>query len=316
TDTYTYDSKGNITKDVYKSSKGNSYSYTYSYKYDDAGNIVKKTKKSPEGTLTSTYEYKKAAKAVYFLDSTEFIYNDVVSYTGKAVYPALTVFKVSDVTYMDALNKKIDYEISYKNNTKPGNASMTLTFSDGTNVTLPFRIQGKVTGLKAEPGKSSIKLSWTKYPDAKYYKVQQSTDGKTWKTVKTVSAASLTVKELTAGKKYQYRVTALDGSKKALSKVSAVLKTGTRTNAPTVTLKSTKSKTAAASWKKVTGAAKYLVYKSTDGKKWTKLTTVTGTSYTLTKLTGGKKIYVKIYALNAYGKYSAASAVKSVTVKK
>ena len=124
------------------------------------------------------------------------------------------------------------------------------------------------------------------------------------------------VKKLTAGKKYQYRVVALSGSKKAFSEVSAVLKTDTRTAAPVITLKSSKSKTAAVSWKKVTGASKYVVYVSANEKKWTKATTTTKLAYNFTKLTGGKKIFVKVYAVNAYGEKSTASAVKSVTVKK
>lgn len=38
--------------------------------------------------------------------------------------------------------------------------------------------------------------------------------------------------------------------------------------------------------------------------------------YKVEQSTGGKKIYVKVTAVNAYSKESAASAVKNVTVKK
>lgn len=175
----------------------------------------------------------------------------------------------------------------------------------------------QVTGLKSGSEKTtSLKLSWSKIAGAKYYKVEQSTDGKTWKTVTTTDKTSYTVKSLKAGTKYQFRVKALDSTKKTAGKASSVLKTGTLTSAPTVTLKSSKSKTAVASWKKVTGAAKYVVYKSADGKKWTKVTTTAKTSYTRTKLTGGKKVYIKVSAVNAYGKNSAESKIVNVTVKK
>ena len=175
----------------------------------------------------------------------------------------------------------------------------------------------QVTGLKASAvAETSIKLTWTKIAGAKYYKVEQSTDGKTWKAIKTVDANSYTVSKLKAGTKYQFRVTALDGTKRISGKASAILKTGTLTSAPTVTLKSSKSKTAVATWKKVTGATSYIVYKSTDGKKWTKVTATTARTCSITKLTGGKKIYVKVTAVNAYSKESAASSVKNVTVKK
>lgn len=174
----------------------------------------------------------------------------------------------------------------------------------------------QVTGVKSENEKTtSLKLSWSKVNGAKYYKVEQSTDGKTWKTVTTTDKTSYTVKSLKVGTKYQFRVTALDSSKKISAKASKVLKTGTLTSDPTVTLKSSKSKTVAASWKKVTGASKYVLYKSIDGKKWNKVATTTKLTYTFTKLTANKKIYVKVTAVNAYGKESAG-AVKNVTVKK
>ncbi|MCQ2462341.1 MAG: fibronectin type III domain-containing protein [Clostridia bacterium] len=315
--TYTYDSKGNLTRYVYKDSY---YTYTITYTYDSKGNMTKEARKN---AYTKTYEYAKASKTVYEAEVTEndaetkyqFVYNGAAQYTGKAVCPAVSVFAGGRIVN----SKGVDYTVTYKNNTKIGTAYMILTFNnqDETQVILPFKIARKsVTGLKATPATTSIKLNWTKYTGAKYYKVEQSTDGKTWKKLGTVSTNTYTVKSLKAGKKYQYRVTALDSSKKEFSKASAVLKTGTLTAAPAVTLKSAKSKTATASWKKVTGASKYIVYKSTNGKKWTKVTATTKLTYTLTKLTGGKKIYVKVYAVNAYGKNSAASTVKSVTVKK
>ena len=80
-------------------------------------------------------------------------------------------------------------------------------------------------------------------------------------------------------------------------------------------MKSSKSKTATASWKKVTGASEYIVYKSTDGKKWSKAKTTTKLTYTLTNLKAGKTIYVKVQALNAYKRASAYSSVKRVKVK-
>ncbi|MCQ2462339.1 MAG: fibronectin type III domain-containing protein [Clostridia bacterium] len=236
-------------------------------------------------------------------------------YTGKEIKPAVTV-KDSKGKTIAATN----YTVKYTNNKSVGTGKVTVTLKgnySGSKV-LTFTITPKqVTGLKAATVKTtSIALSWAKVTGAKYYKVEQSTDGKKWTAVKTVGTNALTVSKLKAGTKYQFRVTALDSTKKIAGAKSAVLKTGTLTAAPAVTLKSAKSKTATASWKKVTGASKYIVYKSTNGKKWTKVTTTTKLTYTLTKLTGGKKIYVKVYAVNAYGKNSAASTVKSVTVKK
>ncbi|MCQ2462340.1 MAG: fibronectin type III domain-containing protein [Clostridia bacterium] len=315
TTTYIYDSKGNLTKKVEEDSDGRTYTTTYTY--DSNGNLIKKSISSDSyaNPTTTTYEYAKAVKTVYETEDYRFVYNGTAKYTGKAICPVVAVFE-NESSAGNIVCKGPHYKVTYKNNTKIGTAYMTLTFNDGMQVTLPFRIKGRVTGLKATPATTSIKLNWTKYTGAKYYKVEQSTDGKTWKKLGTVSTNTYTVKSLKAGKKYQYRVTALDSSKKAYSYVSYVLKTGTKTAAPTVTLKSAKSKTVTASWAKVTGAAKYAVYKSTDGKTYKKVATTTGRTYTLSKLTGGKKVYVKVKAINAYGAYSAYSTAKKITVKK
>ncbi|MGN0654667.1 MAG: leucine-rich repeat protein [Oscillospiraceae bacterium] len=260
------------------------------------------------GSKKTTVIYKASAVK---LSKSSFTYN------GKVQKPTLTV--------KDSKGDKISskyYTATWSNTSSKnvGTYKVTIKFKGnytGTK-TLTYKIAPKqVTGLKVSSVKAtSLTLTWSKVTGAKYYKLEKSTDGKKWTTVTTTDKTSYTVKSLKAGTKYQFRVTALDSTKKIAGKSSAVLKTATLTGAPSVTLKSSKSKTATASWKKVTGASKYVVYKSTDGKKWTKVTTTTKTTYTFTKLTGGKKIYVKVTALNAYGKASASSTVKNVTVKK
>ena len=246
-------------------------------------------------------------------------------YTGKVRRPAVTVTdRVGDKLPTD----KYRVKYSEPSSKAPGKYTVTVSAGDDEDMrsgstyyfskTLTYKILPRqVTGLKvSKTAKDQITLTWTKLAEAKYYKVEQSADGKTWKAAATVSANTATVKNLKAGTKYQFRVKALDAKKAVAGKVSAVVKTGTRTAAPVVTLRSTKSKTATASWKKVAGATKYIVWKSTDNKKWTKVTTTTKLTVTLTKLAAGKRIYVKVYAVNAFGRNSAASKVKYVTVKK
>ena len=240
-------------------------------------------------------------------------------YDGTVIRPTLLAFDSEGNLIRSAYYKA---EWSNKSSKAPGTYTLTVTFRNyySGQKTLTYKIiPRQVTGLKTEKvTKTAIKLSWKKLSEAKYYKVEQSTDGKTWTKAAVVTANAATVKNLKTGAKYQFRVKALDSTKKIAGKVSAVLKTGTLTAAPTISkLTSTKSKTATVSWKKVTGAKSYIVYKSTDGKTFKAAKTgLSGTSYTLTKLTGGKKIYVKVIAVNAYGAKSAASAVKSVKVKK
>ncbi len=250
------------------------------------------------------------------LSKTRFVYN------GKIQKPALTV--------KDSAGKTISskYYTAKWSNAKSkavGKYTVTVTFKgnySGKKV-LTYTIAPKqVTGVKkAASTTKSIKLSWTKATGAKYYQVYAYSGG-AWKYVKTVTTNSATVtringKALAAGKTYYFKVRALDESKKAVGAFSATLKTGTRTAAPKITaLTSPKAKTVKVTWGKVTGAKSYVVYKSTDGKKWVKAGTATGTSFTLNKLTGGKRIYVKVLAVNAYKANSAYSAAKYVTVKK
>ena len=245
------------------------------------------------------------------ISATSFIYN------GKTLKPTLTV---KDSKGNVIASKYYTATWSNSSSKAAGSYTVKVTFKgnySGTKTRTYKIVPRQVTGLKAEAvEKTSINLSWTKLTEAKYYKVEQSTDGKTWKTVATVTTNSYTVTGLKAGTNYRFRVTALDSTKKIAGKESTALKTGTLTAAPKISkLTSTKAKTATVTWSKVTGAKSYIVYKSTDGKKFDKGTSTTETTLTLSKLTAGKKIYVKVVAVNVYGKNSAASAVKSVTVK-
>lgn len=321
---YTYDDNGNLKKEIKKSSDGELIIEKI-YTYDGNKNLSKEICKDNEGKTVESHIYEKTKLADYVSDKLEIRYIDKFAETGSKIEPALLIFK--DISYLykgsdySYLFKGVDYKVSYKNNINPGKARMTVTFigdyADVKPITLPFTITAlpKINNLKtSKMTGTTVSLKWDKYGSADKYSVEQSSDGKTWKTVATVSSTSSAVKSLKKGTKYQFRIKALNKSNKPIA-ISKVLKTGTLTSAPTVTVKSTRSKTATVTWKKVTGASKYIVYKSTDNKNWTKVTTTTELTYTFTKLTGGKKVYVKVKAVNAYGTVSKASQVKSVTVK-
>lgn len=271
---------------------------------------------------------------------------DVLNYLSSGVKKNSKdqTIKVNDIIYIKTngckkfkLNAKAKTDISYASNNKnvatvDTNGTVTVTgvgtaiinaVATGTekynyadkNIKIIVSPQ-KVTALSTETiSANAIKLIWKKVSGAKYYKIEQSTNGKTWKALFTTSANSAIVKSLKSGTKYQFRIIALDSTKKIASKAGSVLKTCTLTNAPLLSLRSAKSKTVVASWKKVFGASKYVVYKSTDGKKWTREKTTAKLSYTLTNLKRGKTIYVKIQALNAYKKASAYSEVKKIRVR-
>ena len=280
-------------------------------------NVVTKATLTKNGKIVPTCSVcgaTKTATIVYYPKSFK-LSDTSYNYDGKAKKPTITVTDTNGKVIANT-----NYTVSYSNNTAIGTATAKVTFKGNYSgsKSISYKIVlGQVKGLKqTEVTATTMKLSWTNVTDAKYYKVEQSTDGKKWTVISSATTANtITISKLKAGTNYQYRVTALDSTKKNVGKVSAVFKTQTLCSAPTITVTSTKSKIATVSWKKVTGASKYVVYKSTDNKNWTKVTT-TATSYNVTKLTSGKKIYIKVQAVNAYDLKSAYSAVKNVTVKK
>ena len=241
------------------------------------------------------------------------------TYNGKVQKPTLTV--------KDSAGKKIAakyYTVTWsnENSKKVGTYTVTVKLKGNYSGSQKFTytiVPAKVTGLKASSVKTtSLKLSWTKVTGAKYYQVQQSTDGKTWTWVsKGTDKVSVNVSKLKAGTKYQFRVRALDSTKKLIGAWSAVLKTGSQTAAPKISKLTTKSKQITVTWSKVTGAKSYTVYTSTDGKTYKAAKSgVTKTTCTITGLKGGKRIYVKVLAVNAYKVKSAYSGAKYITVKK
>lgn len=238
--------------------------------------------------------------------------------TGKGNYAGSVTLSFKIVCEKHNAVAKVTKKATY---TTKGTRTYTCSYCGKVTKTesIGYLAPAQVKNLKATNVKQKqLKLTWSKADGAANYEVYKSTDGKKWTKVTTTSSTSCTVKNLKAGNKYQFKVRAVSKMKKNGS-YSSVLKTGTMTAAVgTVTLKSTKSKQVSVSWKKVTGASKYIVQYSTDKnfKKNVKSTTVTKTSATLKKLTGGKKIYVRVIAVNAYKVQASASKAANIKVKK
>jgi len=248
----------------------------------------------------------KINKAVVSISKSSF------TYTGKVQKPTVTV--------KDSSGKKIStsyYTVSYSKSCKDiGSYKVTVTFKGNYSgkVEKTFTIVPAATkSLKATKiTASSVTLSWSKVTGAKTYAVYSSKDGKKWSKVATTSKTTYTATKLSAGTKYQFKVVPLNGKIEGSAKT---VNATTITAAPSIKLTSTKKATATVTYKKVTGASSYVIYTSTNGKKWTKVATTKSTSYTLTKLSAGKKIYVKVAAVNS-AKVETMSKSANVTVKK
>ena len=175
-----------------------------------------------------------------------------------------------------------------------------------------------VTGLKTTKTSASyIKLSWKKVSSADKYMVEIYKGGE-WIKYKTVTTNSVTVKSLSSGTVYKFRVRAYDADLKVYSAYSSTHSAKTRVS----TVKNLKASAAGTStvtlkWSKVKGADGYVAYYSTDNKTWKKISSTTKNTITAKSLKGKKTYYFKVRAYSKpsgkalYGPYSSVLKVKT-----
>ena len=175
-----------------------------------------------------------------------------------------------------------------------------------------------VTGGNDSQGRPTLK--WNTVTGAAKYEVYRarSMNGDYIK-YSTVTGTSYTnISYIEDGNTYYYKVRALDanGTAGPWSDVVAVTcRLGL--SAPAVTGGNDAQGRPTLTWKAVTGAAKYEVYRARSlNGDYIKYSTVTGTSYTNTSyIENGNTYYYKVRALDANGTAGAWSSVVSVTYK-
>lgn len=172
---------------------------------------------------------------------------------------------------------------------------------------------------KAKVNYNTIQLSWPAVSKATGYQVQQYKN-KEWVTLSSnVTTTSYTIKNLSTDVTYKFRVRAVRkrtlttdyskswteiSAKPTLEKVSGLK----ATNYSGSVIKLT--------WSKVTGATGYEVYKSTDGKSWSKVGTTAKLEGSVTKLTINKTYQFKVRAIRkASGKTYLGAASAAVKLK-
>ena len=175
-----------------------------------------------------------------------------------------------------------------------------------------------VTGGNDAQGRPTLK--WNAVTGAAKYEVYRarSKDGDYIK-YSTVTGTSYTnTSYIENGNTYYYKVRALDANGTAGAWSSIVSVTYKQTlSAPTVTGGNDAQGRPTLTWKAVTGAAKYEVYRARSlNGDYIKYSTVTGTSYTNTSyIENGNTYYYKVRALKSDGTAGAWSSVVSVTYK-
>ena len=173
--------------------------------------------------------------------------------------------------------------------------------------------------VKAENDKASgkVKLTITPVEGAVKYKiyVAEKAEGP-FTLVKETTELTYTHNGK-AGTKYFFKVVAVNADGKESAESAVVNKVQLPGQVKSLKAKSTKKKEVTLTWKKVTGAKKYFIYMSKNGKTgWKKIGTATKTKFVYKKGTPGKKLYFRVQAVTANGKKGEFSKVVSVKVKK
>lgn len=204
---------------------------------------------------------------------------DVLNFTDKNLAPGTTYYYKVEA-----------YEVG-NNLTSAG--IMSNAKSVKPVLTVPKKV--KATGYTY----TSLKLTWDAVPGAKSYNVYVATSkrGTYKKIASSVKKTSYIHKSLKLGNKYYYKIEAVNGA--AVSGKSAAA-SGTVVTAATkeVTVTSNDYNSITLKWKKVSGATKYYVYRSTkESTGYKKLKTITGLNYTDNKVDGGVKYYYKVVSV-------------------
>lgn len=159
-----------------------------------------------EGGWDYVYSYAGDRDAVTKIVTLE---KDQFEYTGKKITPKIKVF------YGDEqLDEKTDYSVEYKDNLKPGTASVTVTLNGDYEgkITETFDILPKPAELASVIVKNdSLVVRWTKQKEeVSGYQVQysqeKSFDNQTTVTINNSDISSYTIKKLKTGKKYFVRI--------------------------------------------------------------------------------------------------------------
>ena len=153
---------------------------------------------------------------------------------------------------------------------------------------------------------NSIILSWNEDTNVSNYIIYRSTDAKKgFKVIANVTTNTYTDKKLSYGTTYYYKVKTQDGK---VSKV--VSKKVTLNKVMGVSLKES-STSVKITWDRNTAASGYYIYRSTDGKKWTKVKTIsknTTVSYNDNGLKAKTNYYYQVQAYKKVGKKTYASS--------
>ncbi len=274
------------------------------------------------GTVTKEFLIRKLSIENYTLElsRTDYTYNEV------AKKPAATVLNGDT-----ELEKFVDYKVIYKDNVQPGIGTVTVKGAGNYKGTITkeiYIVPAKPSLSKFGKADNGLIVNWSEEVGATRYEIYRSENGRVYTKVKTITSGSTVkwtdTKATTNGGRYSYKIVAITetGDTTLRSKESAT-KTTYKLDTPVIsTATSQAAKQMTVKWNKNAQATSYHIeYGLKSDFSDSKILRVNGAnnvSKVVSKLTSGKKYYVRVRAYkNVSGvDYSSAwSAVKTVTVK-
>lgn len=331
--TYVYDRQAHKPVPVITDKEGTVYptdSVTYSSTSDgdtcvNAGYVRMQIVITSHGqSVTIPYNYQIQARDINTASMTPIA---DVDYNGKAHTPTI---RITDGTHLltgspTSSDGSADFTYTYYNNVQPGTATVTINginnYTGIANLYFSINVkeapQMKVTAMPS----GRLKVSWNKVNGVSGYRIFYSPQGGSQKQVnigsskKTTYLTGLTRGVLyTVGLQSYVRANGQNGYSSA-----SVQQIATSTTQPKITsAKSTGKGRIKLTWKKVSNATAYMVYRKTSSsKKWTRVKTTKSTSFTNTGLKSGRKYTYKVISYKqsgvkrSFSKYSKGKTVRA-----
>ena len=305
--THTCSSCGNSYKDSYTNALGHNYANGKCTRCGAADPNYNPTPAAPELKITTSAGKPKISwNAVdgavkYWVyrstDGKNFKYYDSTtktSYTNNSTTIGTTYYyKVKAVNVIDGKNYASAYSVSKGIQCKPAAPTVSINRSNG-----------------------KPKLSWKAVSGATKYWIYRSTDGVNFKYWDSTTKTSYTNSGAASGTKYYYRVKAVAvvNGKNIVSANSSTKSLFTSLAKPSVSITTSNGKPKL-TWKAVTGADKYYIYRSTDGKNFSYWDSTTKTTYVNSGAKKNTKYYYKVKAVCASNSNANSAQSSTVSIK-
>ena len=184
---------------------------------------------------------------------------------------------------------------------------------NNTGLTITYTAAPKLTTV--ETNTSGITVTWGKVSGAAKYSVFRKTSYGDWRCVGNTTALTYTDTTAQAGTQYVYTVRCVTSDGKAYT--GGYMTAGinaTRLATPTLTGAKGDKSSVTVTWNKVSGAAKYRVFRKTAGGSWQWLGDTTALTYTDTTAQVGTQYVYTVRCITSDGKvYTSGHSIAGIT---